>query len=137
MIRILLVEDRPDQLKRMKEILEQAFPEYDIQTALNPQQAIESIKELKAFSLVITDYDYSSSLEESEETGYNLLEYCQEHLTDVPVIIITAYGKDSEKEVRAGLSFRKGAFDFMDKPLDIDEFIERVRRALTISEALS
>ncbi len=137
MVRILLVEGRADQLNRMKEILEQTFPDYDIQTAQNPGQAIEKLNQLKAFSLVIAGYDYSASSEQADETGYKLLEYCQEHLTDVPVIIITAYGKDSEKEVRAGLSFQKGAFDFMHKPLDIEEFIERIKRAILISEALS
>lgn len=137
MVRILLVDDRTDQLNRMKEILERTFPDYDIQTALNPRQAIEKLNQLRAFSLVITDYDYSNSSEQADETGYKLLEYCQEHLTDVPVIIITAYGKDFEKEVKGGLSFQKGAFDYMDKPFDIQEFIERVKRAISISEALS
>ncbi len=133
MVRILVVEDRIEQLNRMKEILERNFPDYDIQTASNLQQAIEKLNQLRAFSLVITDYDY----EQGDETGYKLLEYCQEHLTDVPVIIITAYGKDSEKEVKGDLSFQKGAFDYMDKPFDIEEFIERVKRAISISEALS
>ncbi|MCP4352966.1 MAG: response regulator [Desulfobacterales bacterium] len=133
MVRILLVEDEAKQLNRMKEILEQTFPDYDIQTASTPRQAIEKLNQLRAFSLLITDYDY----EQADETGYNLLEYCRKNLTDVPVIIITAYGKDSEKEVRADLSFQKGAFDFMHKPLDIQEFIERIKRAILISEALA
>jgi len=134
MIRILLVEDDKRQLKRMKEVLEGKFPDYEIQTALNLQQAIEIIDKLKAFSLVIADYLLA---EQSDETGYKLLEYCQNHLSDVPVIIITAYGKDLDKEVRAGLSFQKGAFDFMHKPIDYDELIERIKRALEISAALS
>jgi DNA-binding NtrC family response regulator len=134
MIRILLVDDDAPQLQRMKQVLAKAFPNADINTALSLNKAIDKIAEQKAFSLIITDYLLA---EQTDETGYKLLEYCQDHLTDVPVIIITAYGQDSKKNVRAARSFRKGAFDFMHKPLDFDEFIERVKRAITISEALS
>jgi len=134
MIRILLVEDKERQLKRMKEILEGEFPDYEIQTASNLKQATDIIDKLKAFSLVIVDYLLA---EQGDETGYKLLEYCQNHLSDVPVIIITAYGQDSDKEVCAKLSFQKGAFDFMHKPVDYDELIERIKRALDISAALA
>ena len=134
MDRILLVEDDAKQLSKMKTILAKALPDADINTALSLQAAINKIAERKAFSLIITDYLLA---EQPDETGYKLLEYCQDNLTDVPVIIITAYGQDSQKNVRAALSFQKGAFDFMPKPLDFDEFIERVKRAITISEALS
>ena len=134
MIRLLLVEDNQPQLERTRQILAQNFPGYDIQTASTLNEAIELINKFKVFSLVITDFKLA---EDASETGYKLLEYCQERLTDVPVIIVTAHGKDSENEVRAGLSFQKGAFDFMHKPLDFDELIERVKRAINISEALA
>lgn len=134
MERILLVDDDAIQLQRMKKILAKALPDADINTALNLNAAINQIAQKKAFSLVITDYLLA---EQSDETGYKLLEYCQDHLTDVPVIIITAFGQNSEKNVRAARSFQKGAFDFMHKPLDFDEFIERVKRAIAISYALS
>ena len=136
MERILIVEDEENQLSRMKEILEREFPDYDIQTAPNPARAAETIDRLKAFSLIVADYDYSKSSDRSGDTGYTLLEYCKNNLTQVPVIVITAYGKDLEKEVRAALSFQKGAFDFMDKPLDFAELIERIKRAIAISKEI-
>ena len=131
MTRILLVEDDERLLKRMKEILELNFPDYQIHLASSVNQAKEKIKELRTVSLVVADYLLGDG------TGYQLLEFCQNHLTDVPVIFITAYGKDEDKEVRAALSFQKGAFDFMHKPLDFDEFIERIKHALQMAEALA
>lgn len=131
MTRILLVEDDERLLKRMKEILELNFPDYQIHLASSVNQAKEKIKELRTVSLVVADYLLGDG------TGYQLLEFCQNHLTDVPVIFITAYGKDEDKEVRAALSFQKGAFDFMHKPLDFDELIERIKHALQMAEALA
>lgn len=136
MERILIVDDEENQLNRMKEILEREFRDFDIQTAPNPARAVETIERLKAFSLIITDYDYSKSSDHSGDTGYTLLEYCKNNLTNVPVIVITGYGKHEEKEVRAALSFKKGAFDFMHKPLDFAEMIERIKRALAISKEI-
>jgi DNA-binding NtrC family response regulator len=131
MIRILLVEDEEALLKRMKQILEKHFPRYEIHAVSSGNEARKKLKELRTMSLVVLDYFLG------DENGYQLLEFFQSHLTDVPVIIISAYGKDEDKEVRAALSFQKGAFDFMHKPLDFDEFVERIKHALYIAEALA
>jgi DNA-binding NtrC family response regulator len=131
MIRILVVEDQIDQLESIVENLEEWFPTYEIYAVRSFAEADKKIQEFQTVSLIIADYQLE------DRTGYDLLKYCQEHLTNVPVIIITAYGRDEEKEVRAGLSFQKGAFDFMHKPLDFDEFKERIKRAIEIAEALA
>lgn len=131
MTKILMVDDDAAQLKRMSEILRNAFPEYEVHTASGLADAINKIEQLKAVSLVVADYRLDDG------TGYDLLKYCQDTLTDVPVIIITAYGKNEEQEVRASLSFQKGAFDFMHKPIDYDELIQRIGRALKIVEELA
>lgn len=131
MTKILIVDDEADQLKRMAEILETAFPDYEILTAASLAQAKARIEAVRAVSLVVTDYKLTDG------TGYDLLRYCNEALTDTPVIIITAYGQDENEEVRAALSFQKGAFDFINKPLDFNELIERIKHALRIAEALA
>ena len=131
MTRILLVENEKDQLKRITQTLERNFPDYEIHAVSSLNQAKEKIKELRRVSLVVADYLLDDG------TGYQLLEFCQNHLTDVPIIIMTAYGRDEEKEVRAALSFQKGAFDFVHKPLDPDELIERIKHALQVAEALA
>lgn len=131
MVRVLMVDDDTAQLKRMSEILRKAFPDYEIYTVTGLSDAIKKVEELQAISLIVADYRLNDG------TGYDLLKYSQDHLTNVPVIIITAYGKDEEQEVRGALSFKKGAVDFMHKPIDYDEFIERIARALRIAEELA
>ena len=132
MTRILIVEDEADQLKRLAEILQQAFPAYEILTAASLTEAKAKLAEVRAVSLVITDYKLTDG------TGYQLLRHCHEVLTNPSVIIITAYGEDENEEVKAALSFQNGACDFIKKPiLDLNEMIERVRYALKISEALA
>jgi DNA-binding NtrC family response regulator len=131
MTKILIVDDETDQLKRMAEILEAAFPDYEILTAASLAQAKAKIEAVRAVSLVVTDYKLTDG------TGYELLRHCNEVLTNTPVIIITAYGQDESEEVKAALSFQKGAFDFINKPLDFNELIERIKHALRIAEALA
>jgi DNA-binding NtrC family response regulator len=132
MIRILVVEDEQAQLDNLKHILEEGFPKYEIHAVQSFSEAKDIIRKFGTVSLVITDFRLLP-----DGTGYDLLKYCLENLTNVPVIIITAYGKDEDQEVRAALSFQKGAFDFMDKPIDFDELKERVRHALKIAEDLA
>jgi len=131
MTRILLVEDDADQRDNLQMILQKAFASYEIVAIGSLKEAKGKIKELWSVSLIVADYQLSDG------NGYELLEYCQVHLTNVPFIVITAYGRDEEKEVRAALSFQKGAFDFMNKPIDPDELIERIKHALQIAADLA
>lgn len=50
----------------------------------------------------------------------------EENLTKIPVIIISAFG-ESEQTIEA---MRLGAFDYITKPLDIDEITQTVKRAV-------
>ena len=109
MTRILIVDDDVIQLELMAEILKQAFPDFEILTAPSLTEAKKTLEKLRVVSLVVTDYKLNDG------TGYQLLKFCSEVLTNVPVIIITAFGNDENEEVRAALSFRKGAFDFLKK----------------------
>ncbi len=132
MTRILLVEDDLTLLQRTKATLQtDYFPDYTFYTAGSLREAIDKIKDVQAVSLIVADYELTDG------NAYDLLKYCQENLSDVPVIIITAFGHDASKEVRAALSFQKGAFDFIDKSSDIEELVERIKRALEIVKALA
>jgi len=129
MTRVLIVDDDMSLLKRMQELLRKEFADYEIITAASLKEAEARLRELRAVSLVIADYQLPDG------TGYDFLKYCQDHLTNVPVIIITAYPDDNE--VRPAVSLRKGAFEFMSKPIDYEELFERIKRALYIAEALA
>jgi len=55
----------------------------------------------------------------------------EENLTKTPVVIVSAFG-DSERTIEA---MRLGAFDYVTKPLDIDEILQTLNRAVAQFEA--
>jgi two-component system C4-dicarboxylate transport response regulator DctD len=59
-------------------------------------------------------------------SGLDLLEYCREHVPEVPVILVTGHG-DISMAVQA---MRDGAYDFVEKPFASERLIDTVRRAL-------
>jgi two-component system response regulator HydG len=130
MTRILLVEDEADQRENLQMILQKAFADYKIIAAGSLTEAVKKLQELRSVSLVVADYRLPDG------TGYDLLQYSQEHLPNVPVIIVTAH-RDSN-EVRPAVSLRRGAFEFIDKPIkDYEELIERIKQAIQFAEALA
>lgn len=64
--------------------------------------------------------------------GLSLLKRLQERCPDLPVIIMTAHS-DLESAVSA---FHGGAFEYLPKPFDVDEAVDRVRRACAQARSL-
>ena len=62
--------------------------------------------------------------------GLSLLNHVQENYPDLPVIIMTAHS-DLDAAVSA---YKKGAFEYLPKPFDIDEALTLVERALAHSQ---
>ncbi len=58
--------------------------------------------------------------------GLALLSLIQEKASDIPVIVTTAY-TDLDSAVA---SYRRGAFEYLPKPFDVDEAVSLVRRAI-------
>jgi len=63
-------------------------------------------------------------------SGLELVAYMQQHMAQVPVAVITAHG-NMETAVQA---LKKGAFDFVSKPLDIIYLRKMVTTALKLRE---
>jgi two-component system, NtrC family, response regulator AtoC len=64
--------------------------------------------------------------------GLTILKEIKKSHYNIPVIIFTAYGT-SEKAIEA---MKTGAFDYLEKPFDLDEFLLTIKRALHYSELL-
>ncbi len=92
---------------------------YVVQQAENGRVALDAIKE-GSFDLVITD------LEMPEMKGIPLLEHITSISPETLVVIITAYGS-IETAVAA---LRKGAVDYILKPVEFDEMLVKVKRLL-------
>ena len=92
---------------------------YDVKEAPNGKAAIEMLK-TSDFDLVLTD------LEMPEMKGIELLEHVAHTYAETLVMIITAYGSIDT----AIAALRKGAVDYILKPVEFDELLVKVRRLL-------
>ncbi len=65
--------------------------------------------------------------------GLSVLKKTKQLYPQLPVIMLTAHGT-SERAIRA---MKNGAFDYLDKPFELDEFLLIVERALNYSDLLN
>jgi DNA-binding NtrC family response regulator len=113
---LLIVDDE----KNTREGLRQSFEDdFDVYTAANIADAMESL-EHDHIDLMIVD------LRLGGENGMTLIERALKLANPPLCIMMTAYGS-VETAVQA---MRRGAYDFVTKPLNIDDLEIRVRRAL-------
>ncbi len=117
MHRILVIDDNEPIRKMIKRIFE--AEDFDFREADTLKKA-HGLLDKEMFNLIITD------LKLPDGEGSEVLERRNANRWNSEVIIITAYG-DVETAVSA---MKEGAFDFVIKPINIDEFEARVKKAL-------
>ncbi len=115
--RILIVDDEPDVLGFMRELLEQKG--YEVETATGGEQALVLLAEA-APALLITD------LRMPHMSGLDLLGKVREQNRSLPSIVLTAAGDVSS----AVTAMRAGAADYLTKPIDVGVLLLAVERAL-------
>jgi len=96
---------------------------YRVQSAANGREALEKVK-AGSFDVVLTD------LEMPEMKGIELLENITRFSPETMVVIITAYGS-IETAIAA---LRKGAIDYILKPVEFDELLVKLKRLLASRE---
>src|SRR5258708_1352839 len=115
--RILVVDDERHQRDILKMILEGEG--YETAVAGNARQALEEARD-GLFDVILTD------LKMPDKNGIALLTELVKTQPGVCVVLMTAHGSiDSAVD-----AMRKGAFDYMTKPLEKDELLLVVRRAV-------
>ncbi|OQW93954.1 MAG: sigma-54-dependent Fis family transcriptional regulator [Beggiatoa sp. IS2] len=117
----LVVDDEPDILELL--VLTLNRMNIDCQTAANVAQAKELLPEYP-FDLCLTD------MQLPDGDGIELVGYIQHHYPTLPVAVITAHGS-IETAVKA---LKAGAFDFITKPVKLDELRNLVNNTLRLSE---
>jgi two-component system response regulator PilR (NtrC family) len=117
----LIVDDEPD----IRELLEITLNRMNIQThcAENVDRA-KGLLQQKAFDLCLTDMNLPDG------NGLDLVDYIQCLSTPIPVAVITAHGNMET----AILAMKKGAFDFISKPVDLPVLRQLVCSALKLSD---
>ncbi len=115
--RVLVVDDEPHQRDILQMILEGEG--YDATVAGNARQAMDEARS-GSFDVVLTD------LKMPDKSGIELLSELQKTQPGVCVVLMTAHGSiDSAVE-----AMRRGAFDYLTKPLERDDLLLVLKRAL-------
>jgi DNA-binding NtrC family response regulator len=117
--RILIVDDEVDMIEGLKRILSYELEETDVTTASRPLDALDLIRR-EPFDLILLDI---------QMPGMNGLDLLREMLKAdqwLTIVMMTAYGS-IETAVEA---IKRGAYDFMTKPLDHDVLLRTIRKGL-------
>ncbi|MBN3040332.1 MAG: sigma-54-dependent Fis family transcriptional regulator [Candidatus Omnitrophica bacterium] len=114
---ILIVDDEAGMRQYLKKLLEDN--NYQTQEAADGQKAIDLIS-AKAPDLVLAD------LKMPKVDGLKLLSLIKKGYPDLAVIIMTAYGS-MESAISA---MKLGAYDYINKPFDMDEILISIDKAL-------
>ncbi|MFP4668494.1 MAG: response regulator [Desulfobacterales bacterium] len=114
---ILLVDDEEEFVTTLAERLE--IRGFKAEAATSGKQAMEII-EKKSFDVAALDVKMPGM------DGLQLMEKIKDRHPGLPVLLLTGYGAASEGE--KGMS--KGAYDYLMKPVDIEELISKVHEAI-------
>ena len=117
---VLIVDDEPD----IRELLEITLNRMDIQTCCAENiDVAKALLQQNVFDLCLTDMNLPDG------NGLDLLDTIQAMPNPIPVAVITAHGNMDT----AILAMKKGAFDFVSKPVDLSALRNLVTSALKLS----
>lgn len=117
MARILIIDDERSIRNTMKDILE--FEKHKIVLAENGRVGLDTALN-DEFDLIFSD------IKMPEMDGIEVLENLQSNGVETPVIMISGHG-NIETAVEC---IKKGAFDFIEKPIDLNRLLVTTRNAL-------
>ncbi len=120
---ILLVEDKAELRAMLRKALERAG--YTVEEAPDGNSAIEKVRG-RRYLLVLSDLKLPGS------SGLDVLRESRKVEATLPVILMTAYGSVEE----AVTAMKEGAFDFIQKPVDLDHLKLLLQRAAQQQELL-
>ncbi len=117
MAKLLAIDDEQAIRESLKEILE--YEKYEVDLAAEGEEGLELFRNNK-YEAVLLDIKMPSM------DGIEVLEKLNNISPDVPVIMISGHGSiDTAVE-----SIKKGAYDFIQKPLDLNRLLVTVKNAL-------
>jgi DNA-binding NtrC family response regulator len=115
--RVLVIDDEPGSLKVIAANLRQEG--YAVEVSLDGVEGLKRLDE-EGYDLVVLDYLMPKM------DGMQFLQASRERWLSVPVIMITAYGTVK----MAVEAMKRGAYNYLTKPLNYDELKLLVRQAL-------
>mgnify|MGYP000376690246 CR=1 FL=1 len=116
----LIIDDEPD----IRELLEITLARMGIETySAADVSSAKLLLENQIFDLCLTD------LRLPDGDGLEVLDYIQKHQPNLPVAMISAHGS-MDTAIKA---MKKGAFDFISKPIDLVALRQLISSALKLS----
>lgn len=116
---VLVVDNDKDMCRVISDVLEEEGVEVNV--AHEGEKALGKLK-AQSFDLMILDYNLSGT------SGLTVLEKAKHVRPQTQIIMISAFG-DSSTKTRAK---ELGAYDFLDKPFNINRLVKVVKKALTL-----
>lgn len=124
MPRILVIDDEKSIRNTLKDVLE--YEKYEVSLAEDGTAGTDMFAQ-DAFDVVLCD------IKMAKMDGIEVLQKLLEISSDVPVIMISGHGNiDTAVD-----SIKKGAFDFLEKPLDLNRLLITIRNALERGSLIS
>lgn len=120
---LLLVEDKAELRAMLRKALEKAG--YTVEEAADGSAAIERVR-ARRYLVILTDLKMPGA------SGLDVLRAAKEADATIPVLLMTAYGSVEE----AVTAMKEGAYDFIQKPIDLDHLRLMVERAARQQELL-
>lgn len=124
MAKILVVDDDRGIRRTLKDILE--FEKYKVEEACDGVECVVKIKQSK-YDVIIMD------IKMPKMDGMDAMERIQVLAPDIPVVMISGHGNiDTAVE-----AVKKGAFDFIQKPPDLNRLLITIRNAMDKSSLIT
>ncbi len=121
---ILVIDDEKSIRNSLKEVLE--YEKHTVDLAMEGMEGLELFKN-NPYDVVLCD------IKMPKMDGIEVLEKIFEISSEVPVIMISGHGNiDTAVE-----AIKKGAFDFIEKPLDLNRLLITIRNAMDKSSLIT
>ncbi len=121
---ILVIDDEKSIRNSLKEVLE--YEKHTVDLAMEGMEGLELFRSNR-YDVVLCD------IKMPKMDGIEVLEKIFEISTEVPVIMISGHGNiDTAVE-----AIKKGAFDFIEKPLDLNRLLITIRNAMDKSSLIT
>jgi two-component system nitrogen regulation response regulator NtrX len=117
MPKILIIDDEKSIRKTLREILE--YEKYQVDEATEGMEGIALLQKEK-YDVILCD------IKMPKMDGIEVLDKITQSHSDIPVVMISGHGT-IETAVEA---VKKGAFDFIAKPLDLNRLLVTIRNAM-------
>jgi two-component system, NtrC family, nitrogen regulation response regulator NtrX len=117
MSKILVIDDERSIRNTLKDILE--YEKYEVDLAEDGKKGLEMVKQTE-YDIILCDIKMPGM------DGIEVLEQMNTLAPDSPVVMISGHGNiDTAVE-----SIKKGAYDFIEKPLDLNRLLITIRNAM-------